>query len=145
MAFKSFYDTNHDGVLSGFEKSRYEIDNIGYPTHATPDYASELYERELLKNDGFDTSDTDFMYGEPGSRDDDDDTYGAGHDFTFMDVEDDDLEDDEYVTGCDFNFMDDDDSDDYDFDDDEFADDLEDDFDDADDSDDDDSFDDDDY
>ena len=86
MAFKSFYDTNHDGFLSGFEKSRYEMDNIGYPTYAVPDYASELYERDLLKNDGFDTSDTDFMYGTSASLND----YGDNDE----DVDDDGFEDD---------------------------------------------------
>ncbi len=118
MALKSFYDTNHDGFLSGFEKSRYEMDNIGYPTHAVPDYASELYERDLLKSNGFDTSDTDFMYDSPSpwnDFDDDDEDVGDDDfddDFGFDDDFDDDFDD----------FDDDEDDDDEDDEDDDFED-----------------------
>lgn len=112
MASKSFYDTNHDGILSGFEQARYENDNIGYPTYSTPDYASELYERKLLKRDGVDTSAFDFMYDFDDDFDDDDDDYS---DDDFDNEDDDDFDDD---------FDDEDDDDD----------DLDDDFDDEDDN-----------
>ena len=123
MAFKSFYDTNHDGFLSGFEKSRYEMDNIGYPTYATPDYASELYERDLLKNNGFDTRDTDFMYDSSSpwndfdGDDEDADDDGFEDDDEFDDFDDDDDDDDFDNFDDDFDDFDDDEDDDDDFED----------------------------
>lgn len=49
--FGSYYDTDGDGVLSGFERVRYEEDNWAYPGSQVPDSAVEAYERGLRAQD----------------------------------------------------------------------------------------------
>ena len=58
----SYYDTNHDGHLDGFERVRYEEDNFAYPGSQVPDLITEEYEKSLRGDKDADDTDSFSSY-----------------------------------------------------------------------------------
>lgn len=85
--FESFYGTNGDGRLTGFERVRHEEANTAYPGSQVPDRINDAYERSLYGSDWLDhvpggegsSSDlfADLIYTPDDDYDDDDDCYVA--------------------------------------------------------------------
>lgn len=106
--FDSFYDTNGDGRLSGFERVRYDEANMAYPGSQVPDLINDRYEAHLVSESrkGNDRSSSFYDWDDEDPDDDDDDW-----------DDDDDFDDEDDEDAWDEDLDDEDDFDDDDFDD----------------------------